>query len=196
MSKSEKAQTQAGREGDWVSLGVLLGSHGVKGHVKLKPFTEEPAAIFTFSSLYIGAGGKSVELKKIRPLKQGFVVSVSGITSPEEAKLLSGKELYVSRADFDDVAEDEFYLADLIGLKVLDEEGCEVGFVRSVENYGSDDLLELVLDEPVKGLGRNVFIPFTKLLVPEVNISSGHVSIALEAWKETQVSERDVEDEE
>lgn len=188
----QEERLQAGVEGDWICVGVLAGSHGVKGDMRLKSFTADPVAIFAFTSLTKGPAGSEVFLKKIRKNKEGFIVHVDGITSPEEAQALKGVKLYVQRDRLGDAKEDEFYLADLIGLKALDEESDEVGFVRAVDNFGADDLLELVLDAPIKGLGRHVFIPFTKLLVPEVNIRDGYVSIALEAWKKTQVSERDV----
>ena len=194
MSKNKKNLEQAGIEGDWICIGAFAGAHGVRGDVKLKSFTEQPDAIFSYSDIYNGAGGSKVSLKKVRANKDGFVARVDGITSPEEALKLKGKRLYVPRDTFAAEDEDEFYLADLIALTAVDETGTDIGFVKSVENFGAEDLLELILNEPVKGLGRSVFIPFRKALVPVVDIKAGRVEIAFGEWQKIQVSERDTDD--
>ncbi len=191
----QEERKQAGIEDDWICVGAFAGSHGVRGDVKIKSFTEDPAAIFTFSALHNGADGPVVKLKKLRATKDGFIGHVDGISTPEEAQLLKSKRLYVPRGAFGAEDEDEFYLADLIALKAVDDSGAEIGFVKAVENFGAEDLLELVLDEPVKGLGKSVFIPFRKALVPTVDIKAGFVEIAFADWQKTQVSERDTDDE-
>ena len=196
MTHGEKERSQAGVEGNWVSVGSLGAPHGVKGDMRLKSFTEIPDAIFKFSSLHMGAGGASVSLKKVGKSKDGFVVHVEGINSPEEASALARKNLYVPRAEFGDADEDEFYLADLIGLRAHDVSGREIGVVSSFDNFGAEDLLELVLHEPVKGLGRTIFVPFRKTLVPTINLGDGMAVIDFALWQATQTSERDPDGEE
>ena len=182
-------RAQQGIENDWVCVGVFGGPHGVRGDIRLKSFAGEPEAIFSFPNVCIGASGKSVSLKKVREVKDSFVARVKDVTSPEDAALLKGKRLFVERSSLAEPEEDEFYLADLIALDVLDENGGKLGFIRAVENFGSEDLLEVVLDAPVKGLGRFAFIPFRKALVPTVDIAGGHVTVAWQDWLATQVSE-------
>ncbi|MFC3052631.1 ribosome maturation factor RimM [Kordiimonas pumila] len=187
---------QAGVEGDWICVGAFAGSHGVKGDVRLKSFTEDPAAIFSYTEIHKGPTGPLLRFKKLRDSKEGFIVRVEGLLTPEDAQALSGTKLYVSRAAFAEHADDdEFYLADLIGLRAIDEDGIDIGFVRAVENFGAEDLLELVLPEPIKGLGRYIYVPFRKAFVPEVALGAGTVSIAFKEWQKTQVSERDGADE-
>lgn len=187
MTGAHDERRQNGLQDGWVAIGVFAGAHGVKGDVRLKSFTEDPDAIFTYPSLHEGPGGRIVRLRKLRSDKDGFIVRVDGVVDREAAMLLKGRQLFVERDVFAEEDEDEFYLADLIGLKALDEAGAEIGFVRAVENFGSEDLLELVLKDPVKGLGRYAFVPFRKALVPVVDIAGGSVTIAFADWLQTQV---------
>jgi len=195
MAHGENERAQAGVEGDWICVGAFSGPHGIKGDIRLKSFTENPKAIFSYKKVHKGADGPLVMLNKVRTVKDGFVVSLEGVTTPEDAQALKSVQLFVPRADLAVEDEDEFYLADLIGLKALNETDAEIGFIRAVENFGSEDLLELVLDEPVKNLGRQVFVPFRKVFVPVVDIAAGFVKIAFEEWQKIHVSERDVDDE-
>jgi 16S rRNA processing protein RimM len=191
MTEGDKERIQAGIEGEWVCVGALGAPHGVRGDVRLRPFTENPAAIFKFNDLRLGANGKSIVLVKKGKSKDGFIVHIDGLNSPEEANALKIKDIYVLRSEFDQPAEDEFFLADLIGLTAIDLSGTDLGVVTTVDNFGSEDLLEVVLHEPVKSLGRTIFIPFRKTLVPNISLADGTATIDFLAWQETQTSERD-----
>jgi 16S rRNA processing protein RimM len=193
MAHGEKERAQAGVEGNWVQVGALGASHGVRGDVRLKSFTEKPLAIFKFSDLRLGAGGEKVKLIKKSKTKDGFVAHVEGVNSPEEASALKTKGLYVQRDILESADADEFFLADLIGLMAVGLDGERLGVVVTLDNFGADDLLEITLDEPVKGLGKSVFIPFTLALVPEIDLNAGTATIDFAGWQETQTSERDVE---
>lgn len=188
----QEERRQAGVEGEWICVGALSGSYGVRGETRLKSFTEDPAAIFSYTALHKGPDGPLMHLKKVRPSKDGFIARLEGLSSPEEAQALKGTRLYVLRDALQSSNnDDEFYLADLIGLAALDVDGTDIGLVRAVENFGADDLLELVLKQPVKGLGRHIYVPFSKAFVPDVNLDAGTVSIAFGDWQKTQVSERE-----
>lgn len=190
MNQGFKNQGQTGVEGDWVLVGALGAPHGVRGDMRLKSFTENPASIFKFTDLRLGADGKTVSLAKKSKSKDGFVVHIGGIDTPEAVAELPARQLYVHRDQLPDAAEDEFYLADLVGLEARDEKGAKIGVVNAVENFGSEDLIELILDEPVKGLGRFAFIPFRKALVPTVDIKGGFLTVSFAEWQETQVGKQ------
>jgi len=194
MTHGDKERTQAGVEGDWVQVGSIGAPHGVKGDMRLKSFTENPGDIFGFDDMRLGADGKPVALIKKGKSKDGFVVHVEGINSPEDAGILKTKGLYVPRAAFEEADEDEFFLADLIGLQAVDLDGTDIGVVATLDNFGAEDLLEVVLHKPVKGLGRNIFVPFRKALVPDISLTEGFVVVDFAGWQATQTSERDMED--
>lgn len=192
MTKGSEERRQRGIEDGWISVGAFAGSHGVRGDVRIKSFTDDPGALFSYPSLHKGANGPVVALKLLREAKDGFIARMDGIHNREDAQALKGTQLFVSREAFAaEEDEDEFYLADLIGLEARNEAGDRVGLVRAVENFGAEDLLELVLNAPLKGLGRHAFIPFRKAFVPVVDIKGGYVTVAFEDWVKTQTSERD-----
>lgn len=196
MTNAHDERRQRGVEDGWICVGAFAGSHGVRGDVRLKSFTDLPKAIFDYPSLHRGSNGPVVKLKLVRPAKDDFIVRVDGVANREDAQALRGGKIYVSREAFaaeDD--EDEFYLADLIGLEARNDTGETLGLVRAVENFGAEDLLELVLEKPLKGLGRHAFIPFRKAFVPTVDIAGGYVEILFEKWEKTQSSERDSDEE-
>lgn len=167
-------------------VGAFGAPHGVKGGVRLKSFTDDPSAVFAFDHLHDAPAGKSVRVQKQQATKDGFVARVEGITSPEAAKTLRGVQLWVHRDVFDPAEDDEFYLADLIGLEARDTSGTRIGTVNAVENFGAEDLIELALDTPIKGLGRFAFVPFRTELVPEVAISDSFLTVNMTLWQEIQ----------
>jgi len=173
----------------WVQVGAFGGAHGVKGELKLRAFTEHPSTIKSFEALHAGPDGEVLKLTIGKAIKGGFAARVEGINNREEAQSLNGTELFVPRGvlgeDLD--SEDEFFLADLLGLAVQDTVGTDIGLIRTVENFGADDLLDIVLHEPIKGFGRAAMIPFTRQLVPTVDIKNGLVVVDLVAWGALQV---------
>lgn len=190
MTYGEKNQTNANAEGVWVQVGAVGAPHGVRGDMRLKSFTENPASIFKFADIRLDADGKPVSLVKKGKSKDGFIVHMDGIDTPEAVSALTGRELFVHRDALAPAEEDEYYLTDLIGLEARDESGGKIGVVDAVENFGSEDLIELILDEPVKGLGRYAFIPFRKQLVTAVDIKGGFLTVAFTLWQETQVGKQ------
>ncbi|WP_286829707.1 MULTISPECIES: ribosome maturation factor RimM [Kordiimonas] len=194
MANASEEHRQRGIEDGWICVGAFAGAHGVRGDVRLKSFTDVPNALFAYPSLHKGANGPALKVKLLRDAPDGFIVRVDGVMNREDAQALKGTRLYVSREALEAEDEDEFYLADLIGLEARDASGAVLGIVRAVENFGAEDLLELVLTKPLKGLGRHAFIPFRKAYVPVVDIRGGFVEIAFDDWVETHISERDPDD--
>lgn len=193
MTNASEERRQRGVEDGWICVGAFAGSHGVRGDVRLKSFTDVPEALFSYPALHKGPNGPALKIKLLRDAQEGFIVRVDSVGNREAAQALKGTRLYVPRDTFEAEDEDEFYLADLIGLEARNPSGDVVGIVRAVENFGAEDLLELVLAKPLKGLGRHAFIPFRKAFVPVVDIKGGFVEILFDDWVKTQTSERDVE---
>ncbi|UTW55053.1 ribosome maturation factor RimM [Kordiimonas sp. SCSIO 12610] len=188
MSNSRNERVQQGVEDGWVCVGALGASHGVRGELRLRSFTDDEETVFQFSDLRKRPNGAAIKIKKVRKHKDDFIVRVDGIENREDAQTLKSTKLYVPREVLDDVIdEDEFYLADLIGLNAIDEAGNWLGFVRAVENFGSEDLIEVVLDEPVKGLGRFAFIPFRKVFIPTIDLKADRLVVNWADWLKTQV---------
>ena len=153
-----------------VVVGAIAGAYGVRGEVRIKRFCANPEDIESYSPLS-DAKGNSYDLALIGPIKNGFSARIVQIATKEEADALKGTELLALRDQLPSLPDDEFYHADLIGLTVTDTGGTEVGKVRAVQNHGADDLLEVTL----KGSSATVLIPFTREIVPTVDLEAGRI---------------------
>ena len=141
------------------------GAFGVRGEVKITAYTAEPETLLKFRDLKREDGSPGLTLLAGRPAKAGLVARTQEITTPEQADALRGLKLYVDRDLLPPPEEDEFYLADLVGIQARDAAGAVIGKVISVQNFGADDLLEI---KPQ--IGPSWWLPFTRECAPEVNI--------------------------
>jgi 16S rRNA processing protein RimM len=180
LPRTGEAGRSAAPSDDLVLVGEFGRAHGLKGEVRLKSYTGDPLAIAAYGPL-ASADGRTYSLKRnARPAPGGapdmLIVQVEGVTSREAAEALNRTGLYLARDRLPPAdEEDEFLLADLIGLPVQDEAGTLVGTIVDVPNYGGGDLLEIA---PAKG-GASALLPFTKAFVPVVEIARKRIVAAL-----------------
>ena len=156
-----------------VCLGVVGAPHGVRGLVRIKSFTGEPAAIAGYGTLDDESGARHFTVKVIGPAKgDGMIVAkLSGIADRDRAEALRGLRLYAPRAALPATdSEDEFYHADLVGLAALLADGTRLGTVTAVHDFGAGDVLEIARDA-----GQSVLVPFTRAAVPVVDLAAGRV---------------------
>lgn len=159
------------------------GAFGVKGEVRLTTFTAEPMAVKDYGPLLRADGTPALTLTTARPDKKGVVGRAEQVKSREDAEALRGLKLYIARDTLPPPEEDEFYLADLIGLEARDGSDVVIGTVRAVQNFGADDMLEIA---PAGG-GQTWYLPFTREAVPEIHTADGW----LRALRPAEVGERE-----
>lgn len=152
-----------------ICVGAIAGAFGVTGEVRLKSFCAEATDIAAYGPLFTRDGGRSFTVKLTRPVAGGLGARVSGITTKEQADALKGTELFVDRDRLPKLPDDEFYHNDLIGLKVRDPGGADIGQVIAVHNHGAGDLLEIC----VSGRNSALLLPFTFATVPTVDVAGG-----------------------
>jgi 16S rRNA processing protein RimM len=156
---------------DLFCVGAIAGAFGVHGEVRLKSFTAEAEAIADYAPLMREDGSGNFDVVLTRSIKNGLAARLSGVTTKEEADALKGVQLYAPRDRLPELEEDEYYYTDLIGLEVRDTGGAVLGTVKSVQNNGADDLLEV----HGPGLKATVLMPFTKAVVPTVDMAAGRL---------------------
>ncbi|MAP95497.1 MAG: 16S rRNA processing protein RimM [Ponticaulis sp.] len=150
-----------------VCVGAIAGAHGVQGELRIRSFTLVPEDCFAYGPLLDDDGKILVEPKSARPAKTHFVVRPEGNRSREDWEAMKGTKLFVPRDELPAPEEDEFYYDDLLGLSVRHMDGRELGRVKAVQNFGADDLLEIVAPD-----GRTAYyLPFTKDVVPVVRLA-------------------------
>ena len=155
-------------------LGVVVGVHGIKGEVKVKSFTAVDTDLDRYGDVEDKSGNNRYHIKVTGHSKELLRVKIKGIDDRNAAERLKGTEFYVSKDVLPELAEDEYYLEDLVGLKVrLSPEGSDVGEIVGVYNFGAGDVLE------VKELatGKRNMLPFTKAFVPDVNTKEGYIIV-------------------
>jgi 16S rRNA processing protein RimM len=151
-----------------ILVGEIGRPHGVRGLVKLRSFTADPAAIAEYGPLTDEAGTRRFGLTL---LSEG-IARIEGVADRDAAARLTGTRLYVERGSLPPPEEDEFYLADLIGLRAEDSAGQPLGPVQAVEEHGAGAFL--VLGGPPERL-----VPFTRANVPVVDLAGGRVVVTL-----------------
>jgi 16S rRNA processing protein RimM len=158
-----------------VQLGIIGAPHGVRGELRVKSFTADPKALAGYRSLTNEAGDKTFAIVSARPIKDDMLVArLKGVDTREAAAALTGVGLFVPREALPPAEdEDEFYHADLIGLRAETGDGGLIGEITALQNFGADDLLEIRL----AGERRTVYLPFTKAVAPIVDVAGGRVVV-------------------
>ncbi len=164
------ADAAAGRD-RLILVGRVAGAFGVKGEVRLTAYTADPMALAAYRTLLREDGSPGLTVLGARPVKDAIICRVAELDNKEAADALRGLRLFVPRASLPEPEEEEYYLADLIGLAVRSPEGESLGRIKAVHDFGAGDILEI---EP--GGGRASWMqPFTREAVPEVKIAEGYV---------------------
>lgn len=150
-----------------ILIAAIAGAFGVKGEVRLKSFTENPAACLDYAPFTDVAGKIILTLSTARAYKDGAIITAPQIPTREAAEALKSTKLYALRERFAEPDEDDFYHADLIGLKAIGEDGQDLGHVKAVLNFGASDLLEIA---GTPGAPQGWTLPFTRYHVPKVDV--------------------------
>lgn len=159
-------------------LGRIVTVHGIRGEVVIDSYTDAPEDIGAYGPLQTADGAREFVVKAARTTPKGGVIArLAGVDDRNAAEALRGTELYVSRDKLPPAEDGEFYYADLIGLKALNESGENVGTVVAVQNFGAGDLIEVRLH----GEPQTEYIPFTDAFVPVVDVPAGHVVVIMPA---------------
>jgi 16S rRNA processing protein RimM len=156
-----------------ICVARIGAAHGVKGEVKLWSFTADPAAVADYGPLESEDGTQRFEIEAMRSAKDHLVARLSGVHDRDAAQRLTNMRLYVARERLPAPAPDEFYHADLIGLRAEGRDGAELATIVAIHDFGAGDLLEL----RAAGANNTVLMAFTAATVPVVDIAGGRIVI-------------------
>jgi 16S rRNA processing protein RimM len=152
-------------------IGVVAGVHGVRGALRIKAFTADPADLTSYGALTTEAG-QTWRLKGASVDPKGVVTAkIDGVEDRNQAEALKGTKLYIERGALPKAEEDEFYIADLIGLPAETPDGKPLGTIKAVFNFGAGDVVE------VSGDQGDILVPFTLKAVPVVDVKARRVVI-------------------
>lgn len=169
-----------------VCVGAFAAAHGIKGEVKVKAFTVDPASVGSYGPLLDESGQRRFVLSGLRPIADALVIArVEGVADRNAAEALRGIRLYAPRAALPAAGEGEYYHHDLIGLDAVLASGETFGKVVGVDNFGAGDMIEISHED------ETVVLPFTDATVPTVDLAAGRLIIVLpEGLDDEPVGER------
>ena len=166
-----------------ILVGAIAGAHGLRGQVRIRSFTADPAGVAAYGPLTDEAGSRRFELAVTGAAKDGVIARIDGIVDRTAAEALRGLRLYVARAALPAPEAGEYYRADLIGLRAELADGSPYGRVIDVQNHGAGDLLEIE-----RARGGSEFLLFSDAAVPVVDLAAGRVVVAPPAMLEAGAS--------
>ncbi len=162
-----------------ICVAQIGAPHGVRGEVKLWPFTADPLAIKDYGPLETEDGAARIEIETLRAAKDHLVARLKGVYDRDAAARLTNTKLFVSRDRLPaNTQDDEFYHADLIGLAVVDALGNALGQIAAIHNFGAGDLIEV---KPMLG-ASTVLLPFNAAVVPVVDIAGQRIVVDAAAF--------------
>ena len=164
-----------------VVLGQIVAPHGVRGDLRIMPLTSN-IRLFTDMDYLLLPDDRRLHIVKARPHKNVMLVTVKEITSAEAAETLRGQKVSVYREDMPELPEGRYYVGDLIGLPVLDEEGRQVGVFRDVLQTGSRDVYVIPPPE-----GKDILVANIPENIREIDLPNGRIIVRLPEWDEEEI---------
>jgi 16S rRNA processing protein RimM len=157
-----------------ICVGAITGAHGIRGEVKLRSYTADPASLTDYGPLTSADGLRVYQLKIRSSAGDSLIAAIEGVSDRNAAEKLRGTELYVDRGRLPQTAEDEYYYEDLVGLRVLTISGDVFGTVHQVHNFGAGDLVEIA-----ETSGQKNLYAFNDKTFPNVDLAAGTLTISL-----------------
>lgn len=164
----------------FIKAAVITSTHGVRGDVKVFSFFTDLKKILSKTKLYLNETEIDLKIKgRINNRDDLFIATIQDVADKNSAEKLAGKELYIKSEFFPKKHRDEYYPKDLINLKVINAASSSLyGYVQDIVNYGSGDLLEIILTDNEGNKTKKVeFYHFTNQIFPEVNLEAGYLTI-------------------
>ena len=159
-----------------LQVGVISSTHGVRGEVKVFPTTDDVTRFRQLKKVYLDTGREMLplEIQNVKFFKQFAILKFKGIDNINDIEKYRGKSLMIGREDAVDLDEDEYFIADMIGMKVCTEDGSEFGTLKDVMETGANDVY--IIDSLEHG---EVLIPAIKECILDVDMDEERMTIHL-----------------
>ena len=161
---------------DLLKVGVITTTHGVRGEVKVYPTTDDPERFLDLDYVLLDTGKelRRLDIKNVRFFKNLVILKFDGIDNINDIEKYKGSDLWIPREEAQELEEDEYYIADLLGMKVLLEDGTEFGTLKDVMETGANDVY--IVNSIEHG---EVLLPAIKECILDVDIEAGTMTVHL-----------------
>ena len=159
---------------DLLQVGIIASTHGVRGEVKVYPTTDDPRRFRRLKEVVLDTGKEkmNLEIEGVKFFKQFVILKFKGLDNINDIEKYRQKSLYVTRKNAVRLQRDEYFIADLIGLKVQDEDGKELGTVKDVIETGANDVYEVEMAD-----GKSLLLPAIKQCILNVDVENGTMQV-------------------
>ena len=159
---------------DLLQVGIITSTHGVRGEVKVYPTTDDPRRFRRLKEVVLDTGREklNLEIEGVKFFKQFVILKFKGLDNINDIEKYRQKSLYVTRKNAVRLQRDEYFIADLIGLKVQDEDGTELVTVKDVIETGANDVYEVEMAD-----GRSLLLPAIKQCILNVDVENGMMQV-------------------
>lgn len=157
-----------------LQVGIITSTHGVRGEVKVYPTTDDPRRFRRLKEVVLDTGKEkmNLEIEGVKFFKQFVILKFKGLDNINDIEKYRQKSLYVTRKNAVRLQRDEYFIADLIGLKVQDEDGKELGTVKDVIETGANDVYEVEMAD-----GKSLLLPAIKQCILNVDVENGTMQV-------------------
>lgn len=161
---------------DLLQVGIITGTHGLKGEVKVFPTTDDKSRYNDLSDVILRAGDELINLQVeyCKFFKQFVFVKFKGLDDINDVEKYKRCPLLVTRENAVELEEDEYYIADLLGLTIVDDSGVTIGTLENVIETGANDVYEVKT-----GDGANILLPAIKECILDVDLEEGIILVHL-----------------
>ena len=159
---------------DLLQVGIITSTPGVRGEVKVYPTTDDPRRFRRLKEVVLDTGKEkmNLEIEGVKFFKQFVILKFKGLDNINDIEKYRQKSLYVTRKNAVRLQRDEYFIADLIGLKVQDEDGKELGTVKDVIETGANDVYEVEMAD-----GKSLLLPAIKQCILNVDVENGTMQV-------------------
>lgn len=159
-----------------ILIGKVLGTHGIRGQLRIVPYSGDPASITSLRTLILGTPGgqyQSFEIERAVAHKKRVLVKLKKLDDINQVLPLTGREVFIHHDQLPGLSDGEYYWCDLIGLEVRTEEGEVLGDLKNIIETGSNDVYEVTSGE------REILIPATEDVVLAVDLDARRMTVRL-----------------
>lgn len=154
---------------EFIEIGQIVNTHGIKGEVKLNPWTDDIEDLLDLEVFY-DKGGNPLEVQSSRIHKNTLIIKFRTLTTMNDAEKMKGKTLYTEKTP---LPEGRYYIKDLIGLDAI-ENGEKLGNLTDVFNTGANDIYEVKTPE-----GKFIYLPVIDGVIGDVDLDKGTIEVTI-----------------
>lgn len=157
-------------------VGVIAGTHGLRGEVKVFPTTDEPARFLDLEKVILDTGReeRTLTIRSVKFFKKFVILGFKGMDRIEDVEKLKGAELLINREDAIPLEEGEYFIPDLLGLRVVTDDGRELGVIKDVIETGANNVYDVQNED-----GARILIPAIPQCILDVRLEEGDMTVHL-----------------